>query len=744
MSVIRSVVTRLTIGVKLALGFGAVVVLTVTIGWLAVSNLRSVDEGVAEVMDVAVAVEEASMEAAISLEEAQHAVNAFAAEIRALGLSSAEETYIPAANSAVANISAEIDVIGAVAPVAMVDLVAVARDATGQYGEVLAAFVTAHGSRATAQDDLILAAGEVEAWLATRNRPLVDAAFSNVRQAEKDYIISGDSARADALHESVGDVDDALWVSNLSARSEEDFHALADEYVAKFDAYVARDRGLTQARDLLDTEAEQLSTALDDIEVAGLELGDATAASLADTTASARGSTITFTTIAVLVGIVISLLSARSISRRVRAVRSIADRLAVGDTDVDLEVKRSGDEIGEMIDSMQATVHYLQDASAMADRIADGDLSGSFSPRSEADRLGTALNEMVANLREVVSRAKVVTVQMQDGSEVLATSSDESARAAGEVAHSIGGVADSAHAQVETTGDLSRAVLRITEDVEATAASVADVTDAAAWATSTAADGREKIDQANRAMQAIQTSFGEIEGSVSDLSADSVQVEEIVDLIRAIADQTNLLALNAAIEAARAGEFGRGFAVVAAEVKSLAEESAQSTEQIAGIVGKMRASVQETVGAVGSGREQVAAGGEVVDSAGVAFSEISSAVDQIDSKVQGVSQAAIRIQGAVGTIETSVWDLAAASDVNSTASEEVAAASEQSAATSEEIGATAQQLKASAADLANTMSRFTLDADAARGIVEVDSQRRTKSVVTDARKGWLTKLLRRG
>ena len=116
MSFVRSVFTRLTIGVKLTFGFGAVVVLTVIIGWLAVANLRAVDEGVAEVMDIAATVEEASMAAAISLEEAQHAVNAFAAEIRALGLSSAEEAYIPAATSAVANIYEEIDVIGSVAP----------------------------------------------------------------------------------------------------------------------------------------------------------------------------------------------------------------------------------------------------------------------------------------------------------------------------------------------------------------------------------------------------------------------------------------------------------------------------------------------------------------------------------------------------------------------------------------------------------------------------------------------------
>lgn len=135
----------------------------------------------------------------------------------------------------------------------------------------------------------------------------------------------------------------------------------------------------------------------------------------------------------------------------------------------------------------------------------------------------------------------------------------------------------------------------------------------------------------------------ELVESMNDMNEDVQSIGKIVQLINDISDQTNLLALNASIEAARAGEAGRGFAIVAEEVRSLAEQSSQSTKSIRSIIETIRKKSEKVVSAVTdsfeSGERQTNNINKAIESA----NEISDIVEKLVSSIQTVESHIIGI-----------------------------------------------------------------------------------------------------
>ncbi len=393
-------------------------------------------------------------------------------------------------------------------------------------------------------------------------------------------------------------------------------------------------------------------------------------------------------------------------------------------------ITRSMKEMAETAGRMaEQDLAELRDA---ADAIAGGDLTRTVAVNAERlevrtqdeigatqtsfnemldriDETGSAFDRMTKALRDLVRGASSIAGEVDAGSDGLASASDEGARAAAEVATSITDVATAASSNAETSREVADAVRTITEELEAAIPAIAAVAEASHQAEERTAEGEERVVQAVATMDTITQSIGRISDRVTAMGEHSQKVEQIVDVIRSIAEQTNLLALNAAIEAARAGEHGRGFSVVASEVKSLAEESAASTDQIADIVAQIQSLVSDLVDEMSAGQDGVAAGSEVVASAGEAFSSIASTVREISQRSAAVDASTQGIRTAAETIGRQASSLVDTADETSNTSETVAAAAEESAATSQEIGATAEMLSAAAARLQGNLSQFSVD-----------------------------------
>ncbi len=186
---------------------------------------------------------------------------------------------------------------------------------------------------------------------------------------------------------------------------------------------------------------------------------------------------------------------------------------------------------------------------------------------------------------------------------------------------------------------------------DATGQDMVSVAEATEGLTGAIGEIRTQVESANGiTMQAMDVAK-EAETRVGSLSEASGRIAEVLNLINEIAEQTNLLALNATIEAARAGEAGKGFAVVASEVKSLANQTANATQEIEGQVNAMQLATDDTVSSVNSIRDAINKVSEISGMIAAAVVQQEASTGEISRSVQNASQGTANLGQNVGRVQ---------------------------------------------------------------------------------------------
>ena len=342
---------------------------------------------------------------------------------------------------------------------------------------------------------------------------------------------------------------------------------------------------------------------------------------------------------AVVAGILIAALIARTIVVPLKGMTATMTALAAGDRLVAIPATANRDEIG----AMARAVAVFKDGLLKADA-----LEGERRQEEEArERRRQALADLTAAFGDRFS-------------EVVGTVSS----AAGELEATSQGLSASAQETTRQTASVAAAANKTTGDVETVAAAAEEL------AASVAEIGR-RIDETARIAATAVAETTKTNADVAHLSDAAQRIGEVVSLINAIAGQTNLLALNATIEAARAGEAGKGFAVVASEVKNLANQTAKATDDIAAHVAAIQSATRTTVGAIqGIGgtidrineiaagiasavEQQGAATAEIarnVQNAAAGTNEVSTTIAAVSEATQGTTAASTQVHGAAGEL----------------------------------------------------------------------------------------------
>ena len=186
---------------------------------------------------------------------------------------------------------------------------------------------------------------------------------------------------------------------------------------------------------------------------------------------------------------------------------------------------------------------------------------------------------------------------------------------------------------------------------------------------------REQYLAVQEGTQSIRDVVARSASSVQSLDSRMTQIGNITGLISDITNQTNLLALNAAIEAARAGEHGRGFAVVADEVRSLAQRTQQSTEEIEELIAGLQSGTQRVASVMDASRQLTDSSVELTRRAGGSLETITRTVSSIQAMNQQIATAAEQQSATAEEINRSVMNVRDISDQTSAASEETASSS---------------------------------------------------------------------
>ncbi|MFP4419578.1 MAG: methyl-accepting chemotaxis protein [Desulfococcaceae bacterium] len=369
---------------------------------------------------------------------------------------------------------------------------------------------------------------------------------------------------------------------------------------------------------------------------------------------------------AVLAAAALAFLIASGITRPIRRIGEFIAQFGAGDLSGQVEID-SRDEVGRMAEYLNTAVASLR---VIMRELADN-ANGLSSSSEELSSIST---QMAASAEEMNVQAEGVA----SASGKVNASVETVAGAAEQAAASVNNVSAMTEEMSATFDNVAEAGRKTAAGVDRIAASSEEVSHQVNAAASSSEEMTASLNEvakntanASRISRGARERAEEIDNRMRALAGASKQIGKVVGVIKDIADQTNMLALNATIEAAGAGDVGKGFAVVAGEVKELARQSAEATDEIAGQIEEIQSTTEAAVGAI--------------DEINAVINEIAGINEMIAASVEEQTATAGEISKSVASTAGTVREMAEDAGESATLVRDIARSTEEAAQAAREI-----------------------------------------------------------